>query len=241
MFCSLIVSAFLDFLKLAPELLNRVSKQNKSLVGVRRFSRITDEAANQTSAAQKQTFHIILKQLVQLNTNYPLRVSFPERGPLTPPLPPCTLPPSVFAVASLTPLRVLQRGHQTLVNSLCSRWNLQLQRCSRLLNTHTCTAVKTSKAIERGLSVKPDPVITIWSSTSDLSVGQYQSLLPAPAPGSRVTSSSSSSSSSPRPFSRTEALQSSRDPQGHCTYWNHSCLNINALYRCGIDHHVIFP
>lgn len=35
--------------------------------------------------------------------------------------------------------------------------------------------------------MKPDPVITIWSSTSDLSAGQYYSLLPAPAPGSRVT------------------------------------------------------
>lgn len=171
---------------------------------------------------------------MQPNTNYPLRVPF-----LSPPLPPCTLPPSVFAVASLTSLRVLQWGHQTLVNSLCSAWNLQLQRRSRLLNTHTCAAVKTSKAIELGLSVKPDPVITIWSSTSDLSAGQCWSLLPAPAPGSRVTY--------PRPRPRPRPCRGPSVAQRPCggaetlrVTAPTGTMNINALDCCGTDHHISF-
>lgn len=41
--------------------------------------------------------------------------------------------------------------------------------------------------MERGVSVKPEPEITICSSTSDLSAGQHETPLSAPAPGSRVS------------------------------------------------------
>ncbi len=72
----------------------------------------------------------------------------------------------------------------TQLTPFAPHWHLQLQCQSPLLNVRN---EKTNKAIERRVSVKPELVITIWSSTSDLSAGQHWTLLSAPAPGSRVT------------------------------------------------------
>lgn len=120
---------------------------------------------------------------MQLETNY----SSQPLIPLTLSLPPCTLPTSVFAVVSLTLRGFFSSGVTRLwLTPFAPHWHVQLQCQSPILNTHARNE-KTNKAIERGVSVKPEPVITIWSSTSDLSAGQHKTLLSAPAPGSRVT------------------------------------------------------
>lgn len=69
----------------------------------------------------------------------------------------------------------------TLFASLAGTSSPERQSLPSLKRTGACARdTKTNKAAAWGGSVKPEPVITIWSSTSDLSTGQSPSPVVGP-------------------------------------------------------------
>ena len=98
----------------------------------------------------------------------------------------CHLAHSPLCSCVSNPSEGFRWGHRTLVNSLCPSLASPAPVPISPLK-HTRAQQKNEQSNWEGVSVKPEPVITIWSSTSDLSAGQHWTLLSAPAPGSRVT------------------------------------------------------